>query len=383
MSLTATGKSLLESLEHYRNHNAWLSRAVEQTADAILITNDQALIEYVNPAFEAITGYTAAEALGRNPNLIKSGLHDRQFYARLWETLSAGGPFRGTIINRRKSGELFWAEQTITPIKDDSGRITHYVSLMRDVTEERRLREQEFFLRVARTVQQRFCRFEEQPRGYEVAGSIHPAALTGGDYFDVIPHPDGRLTIAIGDVSGHGFGAALLMAETRAYVRAFSAREPGPKEVLECVNRALIGDLDGSQFVTLLLVRLDPDTRTFEYASAGHVPGYLLDSAGQVTMALQSTGPPLGLFSAAEFSSSGGLSCQGAGMLVLLTDGITEAASPGGEEFTAGRALAVAHRQRAQPAREIADAICAAAREFRGGPPADDDMTAVVGRLCS
>jgi len=383
MSQAAAGKSPLHSLEHYRDHSERLSRAVEQTADAILITDERAVIEYVNPAFEAITGYPASEALGHTPSLIKSGLHDPEFYVMLWKSLSAGEPFRGTIINRRKSGELFWAEQTITPIKDPGGRITHYVSVMKDVTEERRLREQEFFVRVARVVQQRFHRFEEPPREYDVAGSIHPAALTGGDYFDLMAHPDGRLTIAIGDVSGHGFGAALLMAETRAYARAFSAREPGPKEVLECVNRALIGDLDGSQFVTLLLVRLDRASHTFEYASAGHVPGYLLDSAGQVRTALQSTGPPLGLFSAAEFSSSGGLSCQGAGMLVLLTDGITEAASPGGEEFTAGRALEVAHSQRAQPAREIADAICAAARDFSDGAPAADDMTTVVCRLCS
>jgi len=381
MSQAASGTAPSESLEHYRGRNERLSSAVESTADAIFITDGQAVIEYVNPAFEAITGYTAAEAVGRAPNLLKSGFHDREFYAKLWKSLSAGETFRGTIVNRRKSGELFWAAQTVTPIMDATGRITHYVSLMRDVTEERRLREQEFFVGVAREVQRRFHQFDEQPHGYDAAGSVHPAALTGGDYFDLIPHPDGRLTIAVGDVSGHGFGAALLMAETRAYVRAFSAREPGPKEVLECVNRALIGDLDGAQYVTLLLVRLDPERRAFEYASAGHVPGYLLDSARQVTMALQSTGPPLGLFSAAQSSSSGGIPYQEGDTLVLLTDGVTEAASLAGEEFTAGRALEVVSCRNGQPARETAEAICAAAREFRGGVPPEDDMTAVVCRL--
>ncbi|MEK7403542.1 MAG: SpoIIE family protein phosphatase [Acidobacteriota bacterium] len=369
---------LLDSLDRYRGHYERLCRAVEQTADAVLITDHKALIEYVNPAFERTTGYSASEVLGRNPRMLKSGQHDEEFYAAMWKTLLAGQPFRGAIVNRKKSGELYWAEQTITPVKDAGGAITHYVSVMQDVTEERKRREQEFFLRLAREVQQRFHHFAEPAPGYDVAGSIHPAALIAGDYFDVLKHPDGRLTIAIGDVSGHGFGAALVMAETRAYVRAFLSSCPDPAALLSSVNLALAGDLDGSQYITLVLARLDPQKRTLEYASAGHVPGYLLDRAGGVTLGLQSTGPPLGLFSTPEFSMSGEIPFEPGDTLVLLTDGVTEAANADGAEFGTERALAEVRSQLGRPAREMAEGICATVREFCGGAAPSDDITAVV-----
>ena len=369
-------KSALDSLA---GHYARVSRAIEQTADAVVITNDQALIEYVNPAFEVITGYPTAEVLGRNPGLLKSGLHDKEFYAAMWRTLRAGETFRATIVNRKKSGELFWAEQTITPVKDSGDRITDFVSVMKDVTEERQRREQEFYLGLAREVQQRFHQSAEPAPGFDVAGSTQAAALTGGDYFDVLPHPDGRLTIAIGDVSGHGFGAALLMAETRAYARAYASLGSDPGVLLERLNRALAKDLNGAQYVTLLVVRLDSGRRTLQYASAGHVTGYLLDRAGEVTLGLQSTGPPLGLFSAPVFAVSDEIGYEEGDTLVLLTDGITEAAGQDGEEFGAEGALGVVRAHLGRPAREIADAICAAARAFCAGP-ASDDLTAVVCR---
>ena len=86
-----------------------LIRAVEQTADTVIITDRQGIIEYVNPAFEETAGYSANEVMGRTPSLLKSGLHDAQFYKELWAQIMTGKPFRGIIINRKKSGELYWA----------------------------------------------------------------------------------------------------------------------------------------------------------------------------------------------------------------------------------------------------------------------------------
>lgn len=370
---------VLRSLDRLCGHYVRICRAVEQTADAVLITDRQGLIEYVNPAFESMTGYSAGEALGRNPRLLNSGVQDRKFFAAMWKLLLAGGAFRGAIVNRKKSGELYWAEQTITPVRDADGRITHFVSVMKDVTEERKRREQEFFLELARQVQQRFQRFTNSVPGFDVAGSTHTAAVTGGDYFDVLPHPDGRLTIAIGDVSGHGFPSALLMAETRAYVRAYSSLAPSPEILLECLNRALADDLDGSQFVTLLVVRLDPGHRTLKYASAGHIPGYLLDDRGAVILSLQGTGPPLGLFPEPAFSASDEITYDPGNTVVLLTDGVTEAVNPDGRDFGAHGALEVVRAHLGRPAQEVAEALCAAALDYCGGAPGDD-LTAVVCR---
>jgi PAS domain S-box-containing protein len=94
---------------------------VEQTADSVVITDRQGTIEYVNPAFEANTGYSPEEAMGKTPRILKSALHDREFYSRLWNQILEGETFRGTLVNRKKSGELYWTEQTITPIKDSAG----------------------------------------------------------------------------------------------------------------------------------------------------------------------------------------------------------------------------------------------------------------------
>ena len=372
-------RGILDSLDRLCGHYVRICRAVEQTADGVIITDREGRIEYVNPAFESMTGYGSAEVLGRNPRLLNSGVQDAKFFAAMWKVLLAGGAFRGAIVNRKKSGELYWAEQTITPVKDAEGAITHFVSVMKDVTEERKRREQEFFLQLARQVQQRFHRFTDPVPGFDVAGSTHAAAVTGGDYFDVLPHPDGRLTIAIGDVSGHGFPSALLMAETRAYVRAYSSLAPSPEVLLECLNRALADDLDGAQFVTLLVVRFDPGRRTLKYASAGHVPGYLLEASGAVRLSLQATGPPLGLFAEPAFSASEEIAYCPGNTVVLLTDGVTEAASRDGHEFGAQRALGVVRARLGRPAQEVAEALCAAALDFCHGAPGDD-MTAVVCR---
>ena len=111
------------------------SAALHAAADAIVITDRAAVIEWVNPAFTQLTGYTAEEALGKNPrDLVKSGKHDQPFYKDFWETILAGRPWHGEMINRRKDGGLYTEEQAVTPILDASGAITHFVAIKEDMT---------------------------------------------------------------------------------------------------------------------------------------------------------------------------------------------------------------------------------------------------------
>jgi PAS domain S-box-containing protein len=121
---------------------ALVTAALEQSAEVAVITDADGTIVYVNPAFERVTGYARAEALGQNPRILKSGHQDAAFYERLWSTLTAGRIFTGTIVNRKKSGECYIAEVSISPIRDDGGRITRYLGLQRDVTREQELEEQ-------------------------------------------------------------------------------------------------------------------------------------------------------------------------------------------------------------------------------------------------
>ncbi len=111
-----------------------LSQIVEQMSDSVVITDKEGSIEYVNPAFESITGYGEQEALGNKPWLLKSGEHDDVTYKRFWKTIFSGRDYKGVLISKRKNGELFYEERHVTPILAATGEITHYVSISRDIT---------------------------------------------------------------------------------------------------------------------------------------------------------------------------------------------------------------------------------------------------------
>ncbi|MBL0213061.1 MAG: PAS domain S-box protein [Myxococcales bacterium] len=113
-----------------------LVTAIEQAAEVVVVTDLQGNIEYANPAFERVTGYTRAEALGHNPRLLKSGQHDAAFYRVLWDTISSGQTWRGRLVNKHKSGRLYTEEASLSPVRDASGRITSYVAVKRDITRD-------------------------------------------------------------------------------------------------------------------------------------------------------------------------------------------------------------------------------------------------------
>ncbi|WP_300157576.1 PAS domain S-box protein [Solidesulfovibrio sp.] len=113
--------------------------AVEQSPASIVITDPKGVIEYVNPHFSVLTGYTPEEALGQTPRLLKSDAHPDAFYREMWQTLAAGEIWRGELCNRKKNGELYWEDSSISPVRDDSGAITHYVAVKEDITERRKL----------------------------------------------------------------------------------------------------------------------------------------------------------------------------------------------------------------------------------------------------
>lgn len=119
-----------------------LIAAIEQTGETIVITDPQGTIQYVNPAFERITGYRREEAIGQNPRILKSGKQDQTFYETMWETLSAGKTWEGRMINKRKDGTLYTEDATISPVLDSAGAIVNYVAVKRDVTRELELEEQ-------------------------------------------------------------------------------------------------------------------------------------------------------------------------------------------------------------------------------------------------
>ena len=355
-----------------------LSAVAEQTADAVIITDRQGVIEYVNPAVEKMTGFPPGELIGMTPRVLRSGLHTSADYAGMWATLMKGEVFRGTLINRKKTdGELYYSEQTITPIRDSAGQVSRFVSVAKDLTEVRASLERSSKLRLARSVQQRMYPDSPPPAcGFDIAGLAIPADETGGDYYDYLQLPHGGLALAVGDVSGHGFDAALHMVQARTMLRAVILAQYDPGAVLSQMNSLLLAELDANRFVTMALACVDPDSHILRYASAGHTTGYLLGTSGSVKAELLSTGPPLGLIAGAAFGSVSIAGLEEGDIIVLFTDGIVESVDDEGY-YGAEGALDTLRRHRHEPALEIVQHLCEAARTFARGPQIDD-MTVVV-----
>lgn len=214
--------------------------------------------------------------------------------------------------------------------------------------------------------------------GFEIGGVVCPAAATGGDYFDYVPMPNGAFSVVVGDVSGHGPGPALLIASTRAYLRAFAQTQSDLGKLLSLTDRALNVDTAGEQFVTAILVRLDLRKRTLVYASAGHPAGYILDDSGHVRIRLPSTGAPLGVVSSESFAESPAIPVRAGELVLLLSDGVTEASAPCGAVFGWMRAVDTVRAYRHEPAVHIAMNLYHAVRAFAQEAPQLDDITVVV-----
>jgi serine phosphatase RsbU (regulator of sigma subunit) len=231
--------------------------------------------------------------------------------------------------------------------------------------------------RVARDIQRSL--FPAQPPQIpelDIAGMTKPAEETGGDFFDYLKMPDGTLAVAVADVSSHGLGSALLMAETRAYLRALALSRADIGEILTLMNRILVEDVAGKHFVTLFLARFDPARRTLRYVAAGHA-GYLLDPAGQ-SRTLESTGLPLGIEKDIAFQSGGEIQLAPGQVVFICTDGIQEAQSPIMQMFGTRRALESIRRHLDGTAEDMLQGLSQAVTAHIATRPQHDDITTVV-----
>ncbi len=170
------------AIHEAQSDRARLATAIDQAAEAIVVTDPDGSIVYANPAFERVTGYLRSELLGQNPRVLKSGVHDAAFYQALWGTLLSGRTWRGTLTNRRKDGTLFEEEAAISPVRDDTGRITAFVAVKRDLSAEQALQadlQAELSDRAA--VRDAIARVAKGAGPEETAASIVAAALALDD----------------------------------------------------------------------------------------------------------------------------------------------------------------------------------------------------------
>ncbi|HEY5403528.1 MAG TPA: SpoIIE family protein phosphatase [Pyrinomonadaceae bacterium] len=246
--------------------------------------------------------------------------------------------------------------------------------LMEERMERERLERE---LALASEIQQRF-----QPTappvvlGYELQGISFPCYEIGGDYYDFIERDDGRLVIALGDVSGKGTAAALLMSSLHAAVHAQSGSHDTLVDTISAVNRYLADNIPANRFVTLFYAELDPESGALSFLNAGHNPPLIIHSAGTVEQ-LASGGLPLGIKRDADYREGRTQLLHG-DVLVIYSDGVTEAMSPSGEEFGPTRLYEVVSRNIEASAAGIRDRIESSLTKFSQGTSAADDITLVI-----
>jgi serine phosphatase RsbU (regulator of sigma subunit) len=214
---------------------------------------------------------------------------------------------------------------------------------------------------------------------FDVYGWSEACDETGGDYFDYVPMAEGRLGLVIADVTGHGVGPALLMAEARAYVRAAASfGGAGVDRLLHSVNNQLATDLGGGRFVTLFWGVLDPATGSFHYSSAGHGHSVIYRAGSGALEELESTGPPLGIMQNLDFPVGGTYELKSGDVVLLTTDGLEEAMNRSNEEFGRARLRETLSCSADRSAAEIARSIQSAVLSFMAGAPQRDDLTMIV-----
>lgn len=210
--------------------------------------------------------------------------------------------------------------------------------------------------------------------GIEMAHHYSPFRLAGGDFYDVIPLDDGRLLIAMADVSGKGTAAALITASLQAILRLIGAETRSMEGIIAEVHAHLLRHTETGRFVTMFLARLDPADGELEYINAGHNPALVVGEGG--VRRLESTTPPLGAVEGTTFAATTEHIAPGETLLVY-TDGLSERPGPGGAFFgEAGIVRTLEHHRRAGPG-AIVSTLVAAATTFAAGEPADDD-TAIL-----
>lgn len=220
--------------------------------------------------------------------------------------------------------------------------------------------------------------------GFDVAGRIQPARIVGGDFYDFATTKDDNNCFLIGDVTGHGLNAALRMAETQAYFRAFlrcpGAESVDPASVLHRVNGLLVASCaDMPLLATAMIVSLCAKSGSFVWSGAGH-QGYLLRSSGEIEP-LHSTGPVLGCVDGIEYSTIGPRQLEIGDAVLLATDGIAETCSTRVKLFGRDRMLDCIRNHADHTSAETLEILFEQAREFRRPTAQKDDMTAVLIRM--
>lgn len=397
---------------------------VQSLADALVIIDQRGVIQSFSPSAERMFGYSASEIVGRNVSLLMPPPDREQHDSYLREYIESGWtgvretsfltrnahivrPERETVAVR-KDGNRFPARLIVSEVETGGERV--FVGLLSDLSDRKRL-ERELDDRIAaqnalveelqtayaiigaqkqrmqdeldvgRQIQlsmvpQRFPELSE----VDVWATLRPAREVGGDFYDVFVTPDGQLWLCIGDVSGKGVPAALLMAVTKTLIKSFASQDLSPAEVCTRVNTELSRGNESAMFVTAFIARLTPSSGVLRHTNAGHNPPFARRTDGSVERYAQRHGPVLGAVEGARYDESEDRLSPG-DCVLLFTDGVTEALDRAERMFTDERLAQTISAASVESAAELAGRVLAAVERHCDGGEQYDDITLLACRF--
>jgi serine phosphatase RsbU (regulator of sigma subunit)/protein-S-isoprenylcysteine O-methyltransferase Ste14 len=259
----------------------------------------------------------------------------------------------------------------------------HLTAALQEAETRRKLDGIEFDLKTARSIQMGLLP-QRAPTvaGYDITGWSEPADQTGGDYYDWIELPDGRVIVIIADAAGHGIGPALLIAACRAYFRAIATRDDPLERITSQVDALLAADIVEGRFITAAIALIDPRENQLSLYSAGHAPTYMYTAAGGQVEMFEADQPPLGTLTDPSDSRARNIPMAPGDSLVLVTDGFFECANTAGDRLGMDRLGEAIGKHHALGAGDLIRKLYDGVLEFSQGRPQSDDITAVVIKRC-
>ena len=359
---------------------------IENASDIIVVLNSKGVVSFISPACEKVLGKKEDDFIGKDwfqfaEESFRLKIKDEYFRSLSQKLVSFS--FEGRFIDA--NGDSRVLDATAQNLLNDEA-IEGVVLNVRDVTERLKsqaaIRDSAEEFRVAREIQQHL--FPKQAPiidGFDIAGASSPAAATGGDYFDYLKTTDGQLVLAVADVSGHGAGPAMLMAETRAYLRLLVRNRHHLGDILVRANNMVGEDVGKDRFITMHLVKLDSKSKMIAHSSSGHTPGYIIGEKGEIKSKMKRTGIALGVTPDAPYEVEGPLKLVKGDIIILLTDGLAETPNSEGELFGAQRVIDELHRNRSLSAAEIVNSVFKMVADFSQGAEQEDDYTMIVAKV--
>ena len=316
--------------------HADLAMAVEQAADGVVITDLKGIIQYVNPAFTRMTGYTSEEAIGQHTRILKSGLMPQERYAELWSAVVSGRVWSGALINRRKDATLYDEEMRISPVHDANGDVVSFIAFKHDITERLRherekadlLRKLDEAVRDLGKVQAAMLRSTPDVCEINVHLCFHPKHAAGGDFLCHYPLPDGREVVLLTDVSGHDLKAAYYAAHSQGMVKAMLDCGVSLDGVFENLNGDLFkrssNENDMGVSMSACAMVFDKPNLTVAVRNCGAPLPVHVDATGLPKVLRTRSGFPLGWF--ASLTSETASFPLADGFVLAWTDGLEDLA---------------------------------------------------------